>query len=136
MLSLGTGLSLLVTVALVDSSIVAELTGRMPDESPNYFILDVKRDESDAFHGLVQREFPGAKVAQAPMLRGRLVKLGDRPVEQIKAPPEAQWVLTGDRGLTHSATVPDGSTVVAGAWWPADYAGEPLVSSRRTSPRN
>ena len=127
-LSLGTGLSLLVTVALVDSSIVAELTGRMPDESPNYFILDVRRDESDAFRGLIQRDFPGAKVAQAPMLRGRLVKLGDRPVEQIKAPPEAQWVLTGDRGLTHSATVPEGSTVVAGTWWPADYAGEPLVS--------
>ena len=127
-LSLGAGLSLLVTVALVDRSIIAELTGRMPDESPNYFVLDVKREESDAFQALVQREFPGAKVAQAPMLRGRLVKLGDRPVEQVKAPPDVQWVLTGDRGLTHSATVPEGSTVVAGAWWPKDYAGEALVS--------
>ena len=37
-------------------------------------------------------------------------------------------MLTGDRGLSHSATVPEGSTVVAGTWWPADYAGEPLVS--------
>jgi putative ABC transport system permease protein len=127
-LSLGTGLSLLVTVALVDSSIVAELTGRMPEESPNYFILDIRRDDSDPFQTLIRRDFPGAKVAQAPMLRGRLVKLGDRPVEQIKAPPEVQWVLTGDRGLSHSATVPEGSTVVAGSWWPADYSGDPLVS--------
>jgi putative ABC transport system permease protein len=127
-LSLGTGLSLLVTVALVDSSIVSELTGRMPEESPNYFVLDIRRDEVAAFDALIERDFPGAKVAQAPMLRGRLVKLGDRPVEQIKAPPEVQWVLTGDRGLSHSATVPEGSTVVAGTWWPADYAGEPLVS--------
>ena len=62
------------------------------------------------------------------MLRGRLIKLGDRPVEGVKAPPEVQWVLTGDRGLSYSATVPEGSTVVAGAWWAADYAGEPLVS--------
>jgi putative ABC transport system permease protein len=62
------------------------------------------------------------------MLRGRMVKLCDRPVEQVKAPPEAAWVLTGDRGLSHSATVPEGSTVVAGEWWPADWAGEPLVS--------
>jgi putative ABC transport system permease protein len=62
------------------------------------------------------------------MLRGRMVKLGDRPVEQVKAPPEAAWVLTGDRGLSHSATVPEGSTVVAGKWWPADWSGEPLVS--------
>ena len=127
-LSLGTGLSLLVTVALVDRSIIADLTGRMPEESPNYFVLDIKREESDAFAALVRRDFPGAKMQQAPMLRGRLVKLGDRPVEQVKAPPEVQWVLTGDRGLSHSATVPEGSTVVAGTWWPADYAGEPLVS--------
>ena len=100
----------------------------MPEESPNYFVLDIKRDESAAFEALVRREFPAAKVQQAPMLRGRLVKLGDRPVEEVKAPPEVQWVLTGDRGLSHSATVPEGSTVVAGTWWPADYAGEPLVS--------
>jgi hypothetical protein len=37
-------------------------------------------------------------------------------------------VLNGDRGLTYSQEVPEGSTVVAGKWWPADYAGEPLVS--------
>lgn len=127
-LSLGTGLSLLVTVALVDRSIVAELTERMPEESPDYFVLDIKRDESAAFEALVRKDFPGAKVQQAPMLRGRLVKLGDRPVEDVKAPPEVQWVLNGDRGLSHSATVPAGSTVVAGTWWPAGHAGEPLVS--------
>jgi putative ABC transport system permease protein len=127
-LSLGTGLSLLVTVALVDRSIVAELTGRLPEESPNYFVLDLRRDESDAFHALIDREFPGAKVQQAPMLRGRIVKVGDRPAEQVRAAPEVQWVLNGDRGLTHSATVPEGSTVVSGKWWPPGYAGEPLVS--------
>jgi putative ABC transport system permease protein len=127
-LSLGTGLSLLVTLALVDHSIVSDLTGRMPEQSPNYFVLDVKRSEGDAFQALVQRDFPGAQVRMAPMLRGRLVRIGDRPVEQVKAPPEAAWVLTGDRGLSHSATVPEGSTVVAGQWWPADYTGEPLVS--------
>ena len=69
-LSLGTGLSLLVTVALVDASIVNELTSRLPEESPNYFVLDIKRTEIDAFHALVTREAPAAKVAEAPMLRG------------------------------------------------------------------
>src|SRR5204862_1339171 len=127
-LSLGTGLSLLVTVALVDASIINELTSRLPEESPNYFVLDIKRAEIDAFHALVTREAPAAKVAEAPMLRGRVIKLGDRLAEQVKAPPEVQWVLNGDRGLTYAQGVPEGSTVVAGQWWPADYAGEPLVS--------
>ena len=127
-LSLGAGLSLLVTVALVDRSIVAELTGRLPADSPNYFVADIKRSEIDAFQALIAREAPAAKVQVAPMLRGRMVRLGDRPVEEIKAPPEVQWVLNGDRGLTYAAQVPEGSSVVAGQWWPADYAGEPLVS--------
>jgi putative ABC transport system permease protein len=127
-LSLGAGLSLLVTVALVDASIIKELTGRLPEESPNYFVLDIKRNEIEAFNALVARKASAAKVQEAPMLRGRLVKLGDRPVEQVKAPPEVQWVLNGDRGLTYSDDVPEGSTVVAGKWWPANYGGEPLVS--------
>ena len=127
-LSLGAGLSLLVTVALVDRSVIAELTERLPDNSPNFFILDLKRDEIAAFHKLVMREMPEARIEQAPMLRGRIMQVGTRPAEQVKAAPEAQWVLNGDRGLSYAETVPAGSKLVAGQWWPADYAGEPLVS--------
>jgi putative ABC transport system permease protein len=37
-------------------------------------------------------------------------------------------VLRGDRGLTYSAEMPKGSTLVAGKWWARDYTGPPLVS--------
>jgi len=127
-LSLGAGLSLLVAVALADAAIVKELTGRVPANSPNYFVLDIAKGDYPAFADLVRKEVPGALVDQAPMLRGRLLRLNGVPVEEVKAPPEAQWVLTGDRGLSYAQVVPEGSTVVAGSWWPADYAGEPLVS--------
>jgi putative ABC transport system permease protein len=100
----------------------------LPETSPNYFVLDIKRPEIDDFRALVLREAPAAKISEAPMLRGRLVKLGNRLPEQIKAAPDVQWVLTGDRGLSYSETVPEGSSVVAGQWWPANYDGEPLVS--------
>ena len=127
-LSLGAGLSLLCGVALVDASIVAELETRLPKNSPSYFLLDIPKPEIAALKSTIQRAQPDAQVADAPMLRGRLVALAGRPVEQIKAPPEAQWVLRGDRGLSHAATVPEGSRVVAGDWWAADHSGEPLVS--------
>lgn len=65
------------------------------------------------------------------MLRGRLVELKGRKVEELKPPPEAQWVLNGDRGLTYSDTLPEGSTLVEGQWWPSGYAGAPLVSFER-----
>ena len=127
-MSLGSGLSLLVAVALVDASIVSELDGRLPKNSPNFFVLDLPRDDVAGFRTLVEKEIPGAVINQAPMLRGRIVQVGDRSAEQVRARAEGQWVLNGDRGLSYSDEVPEGSTVVAGEWWPKDYAGPPLVS--------
>ena len=127
-LSLGSGLSLLTAVALANSSRVNELTSRMPANSPDYFVLDIAKPDYAAVSALILKEAPGSHLVEAPMLRGRLLRLKDKPVEEIKAPPEAQWVLNGDRGLTYSDVVPEGSKVVAGTWWPKDYTGEPLVS--------
>ena len=127
-LSLGAGLSLLSGVALVDSSIVTELQTRLPQNSPDYFLLDIPRSEMSALDRTVLRAQPEARLEEAPMLRGRLVSLAGRRVEDIKAPPEAQWVLRGDRGLSYAAEVPAGSRVVAGEWWGPNYSGEPLVS--------
>lgn len=127
-LSLGAGLSLLVAVALADASLVRELKDRLPTSSPDYFVLDVPKDDYEAMRSLIDGRVPGTTMEEAPMLRGRLVRLNDVPVEEIKAPPEAQWVLNGDRGLSYADEVPPGSRVVAGDWWPKDYNGEPLVS--------
>lgn len=127
-LSLGTGLSLLVGIALVNTSLVEELKGRLPEDSPDYFLLDVPKQDYDALGARVQEKIPGTVLSQAAMLRGRIVKLKGVPVEDMKAPPEAQWVLNGDRGLSYSETVPEGSNVTEGAWWAPGYSGPPLVS--------
>lgn len=127
-LSLGAGLSLLVALALVDASLVEELNGKMPENAPDYFVLDIPKAEISRFRDSVLAQEPAAVVREAPMLRGRMVSLGNRPVEDIKAPPEAEWVLRGDRGITYAGEVPEGSRITAGEWWPPDYAGEPLVS--------
>lgn len=126
--SLGSGLSLLVAVALADASLVHEISGRLPANSPNYFLLDIPKDQFEQVTALVKQKAPSAGLVRAPMLRGRLVSLAGRPIETIKAPPEAEWVLRGDRGLTYADEVPDGSKIVSGNWWGKDYAGEPLVS--------
>ncbi|MCC7252754.1 FtsX-like permease family protein [Hyphomicrobium sp.] len=129
--SLGAGLSLLVAVALADASLVEELTSRLPKKAPSHFLLDVPKADAADLIRIVEREAPGAHVVEAPMLRGRLIELNGRKAEEVKLPPEAQWVLNGDRGLTYADTLPEGSTLVEGQWWPADYTGEPLVSFER-----
>ena len=127
-LSLGAGLTVLVAVSLADASFVDELSSRLPENSPDYFVLDIKKGDLDKFQNETKKNVHGTSIKSAPMLRGRLIKLKGVPVEQIKAPPEAQWVLSGDRGITYAETLPSGTSLVEGDWWPKDYAGEPLVS--------
>ncbi len=63
-----------------------------------------------------------------PSLRGRIVKIAGEPVVQSKVPSDARWAVDSDRGVTYSATPPEGSRLVAGEWWAPDYRGPQLVS--------
>jgi putative ABC transport system permease protein len=127
-LSLGLGLTLLVTLALIDGSLRRELTGRLPEQAPSFFFLDIQDREAAAFDAFLKETAPEATVRREAMLRGRFVALKGIAATDYPAPPEAEWVLRGDRGITYSPTLPGGSTLTAGEWWPADYAGPPLVS--------
>jgi putative ABC transport system permease protein len=62
------------------------------------------------------------------MLRGRIMSANGVKADDIKAQPNASWVLQSDRGITFAAEVPRGSTVVEGDWWGAGYQGPPLIS--------
>jgi putative ABC transport system permease protein len=127
-LSLGAGLTLLTAVSIVDASLSDELQTRLPERAPSYFFIGIPKRELSSFEELLGRNAPGAHVTTAPMLRGRLMALRGVPADQIKAPSSAEWVLTGDRGITYSDALPSGSQITEGAWWPAGYEGEALVS--------
>ena len=127
-LSLGAGLSLLVAVALVDVSLVKELQGRMPEQSPDYFALDISKADRAQFEQHIKGLAPDAVIETAPMLRGRIVRLNGVSAEKATIDPRAAWVLRGDRGLTYAENVPRGSKIVAGAWWDKGYNSTPQVS--------
>ena len=127
-LSLGLGLTLLVTLALIDGNLRRQIAGNLPERAPNFFFVDIQPSEVDRFSDLVAQASPKGTLTKVPMLRGRVIALNGIDVQQIQVPPEGQWVLRGDRGITYSETVPENATLSAGKWWPKDYSGEPLVS--------
>jgi putative ABC transport system permease protein len=126
--SLGLGLGLLVATALIHRSLVKEIDGNIEVDAPAYYFLDVEETDLDVFRDTVKAIQPDAKLADAPMLRGRIVKVKGVPVDQLVVEPDARWVLAGDRGLTYTDEVPLSSTITAGEWWPKGYSGEALVS--------
>jgi putative ABC transport system permease protein len=100
----------------------------MPAGAPAYFFIDIQPGQADAF-GRLARSIPGVgRVTEVPHLRGRIVRLADRPADPARVPEGARWALRGDRGLTYAAKPPANADIVAGKWWPADYAGPPLIS--------
>jgi putative ABC transport system permease protein len=127
-LSLGLGLAVLVTLMLIDSNLRGELRQTLPGQTPSFYFLDVASADIERFRAFLASNAPDARIVAAPMMRGRFVKIGATPVDNVKAREDAAWVLEGDRGVTYAPTPPEGSTVTAGHWWPADYSGPPLVS--------
>lgn len=127
-LSLGLGLTLLVALTLIDANIQAQVGTIRPGLTPSFFFIDIPSGKADTFADFLAEQAPGASVERVPMLRGRITALAGVPVEAAHPKQSAAWVLEGDRGITYAQTVPPGSRVVDGAWWPAGYTGEPLVS--------
>ncbi len=127
-LSLGLGLALLVALTLIDGNIRAQLSRTVPGETPSFFFVDLNHRQAGAFADFLHTKAADGKLELVPMMRGRIVKVNGTPVAKVKPGDKAAWVLQGDRGITFSSTLPSGSTLVRGPWWPADYAGKPLVS--------
>jgi putative ABC transport system permease protein len=126
--SLGLGLAMLVAITLVEGNVASEIDLRLPERAPSFFFIDIQPDQVAAFDALL-KSMPGVtEEGRVASLRGRITRIDGIPVEQAQVAPDAQWALRGERGLTYSATVPKGSRVVAGKWWPAEYRGSPLLS--------
>ena len=128
LVSLGLGLSTLAAVALIQGNIRNQVLEQLPANAPTFYFIDIQNDQLARFQQILHAQPGISDVAEVPSLRARLVAVNGVPADQVRATPETQWALRGDRGLTYSRTVPDGSRLVAGEWWPADYAGPPLVS--------
>jgi putative ABC transport system permease protein len=127
-LSLGLGLTLLVSLALIDSNLRGQLSGAITEKAPDFFFIDIQRAETDAFVKLIERTVPGGVIETVPMLRGRISAVDGTPAASLIGTERSSWALRGDRGLTYADAVPANSTLVEGDWWSPGYEGEPLVS--------
>ena len=128
LVALGLGLAALSAVALIEGNIRAQFTGVLSDRAPSFFFIDIQNDQLDRFHALIKASPGTSDLHEQPSLRMRMISLKGVPAESAHVAPGSEWALRGDRGLTYSSTVPDGSRVVEGSWWPANYQGPPLVS--------
>ncbi|AOF94641.1 ABC transporter permease [Sphingobium sp. RAC03] len=126
--ALGLALTLFVTLAGIQTSLDSEIRNVVPKTAPAQFVLDIPSGEGDRFQTIVRSQAPDAQFNIVPALRGTIVAYGNQRVTDLKELPDGAWFLRGERGITYSTTLPEGSELVEGQWWAPDYAGPPLVS--------
>ena len=127
-LSLGLGLTVLVTVTQIDGNLRRQFLAALPEHTPSFFFIDIPSADATRFGDFLTKIEPQSTVEDVPMLRGRIVAARGVKAEELNPSQDSEWVLQSDRGLTYTGEIPKGSKIVEGEWWGADYAGPPLVS--------
>ncbi len=125
--SLGLGLTALVMIALVQANLNDMVSDTIPKEAPAFFFLDLQSDQVALFEEALAG-YPEARVDRSPTLRGRITAIDGVPVAAAQIDSKVRWAVRGDRFLSYNATMPAGTELSAGNWWPEDYNGPPQLS--------
>ena len=83
-LSLGLGLSLLVTVVEIDGNLHRQFAAALPEKAPSFFFIDIASADADRFDAFVRERAPRSTLDRVPMLRGRIVAAGGIKAEDLK----------------------------------------------------
>lgn len=123
----GTGIMVLLLLAMVRAELDRDWRRILPTRVPNYFFVNIPGDQRSAF-----REFLGARGIRPtrllPMIRGRLTAIGGRPVESLHLAQSGENFATREQNLTWADELGADNRIVSGRWWTAADRGRPLVS--------
>jgi putative ABC transport system permease protein len=117
---------------LLNGEIRNELLGgwrnTMPTDTPNYFITNVQKDQLEG----VKKYFETKGIAPpafAPMVRGRLLTINDKPVSADDFEhPQAKRLVLHEFNLSWRKELPEGNKIIEGRWWQPDEGGKPYMS--------
>jgi putative ABC transport system permease protein len=128
--SIGFGVAILTTVVLIQSSLLSEVRDVAPSTAPSLVFTQIAPERAAAFDAdvaAVLGPLTPDRYRRYPFATGRITKIGGAPVDKDKVAREQRWAFDSDISLSALAAAPPDAGVVEGRWWPADYAGPPLV---------
>lgn len=128
LISLGLGLTVMVSVTLIEMNFRYGIVQNLPKDAPAFFFMDIQGDQKQGFQTLLSQQDSARNIVMSPNLRGRIVAVNGIPAADAIKDGSQRWLLQNDRGFTYTPDLPAHSEILSGSWWPADYKGPPLVS--------
>jgi putative ABC transport system permease protein len=114
----GFGLSVLMFLSGVRTSLLDTWYASLPADTPNHFMLNIQPEEVDGVRE-VFRERGLVPPKLAPMVRARLTAINGEDLRERAMRGDVGW-LSRDANLTWADDLDASNEVVAGRWWPPD----------------
>ena len=128
-MSLGLGVTLLLTLALIGTNFKREIAKSIPDIAPDYFFVGIQKGERDIFETNILNMDPNAKVEVVPMVSSGIIKInGINPNTYIKSDNDSYWVIGSDRRSSWVDKVPKDNPLTDGEWWDLTKPNELQIS--------
>ena len=117
-MSLGLGVTLLLTLALVGTNFKREIARSIPDIAPDYFFVGIQKGEKKKFEQGIYKMNPDAKIEIVPMVSSGIVKInGVNPNSYIKPDNDSYWVIGSERRSSWVENIPKDNPILKGEWW-------------------
>ena len=117
-MSLGLGVTLLLTLALVGTNFKREIAKSIPEIAPDYFFIGIQNSDRDLFESAIIEMDSNAKLEIVPLVATGIVKInGIDPRTYIKKDNNSYWVIGSDRRSSWAAEVPEDNPITEGKWW-------------------
>lgn len=128
LISLGLGLTVMVSVTLIEMNFRYGIIQNLPKDAPAFFFMDIQGNQKQGFQSLLAEQESARNIVLSPNLRGRIVSVNGVPAAEAIKDGSQRWLLQNDRGFTYTPDLPAHSEILSGSWWPSDYKGPPLIS--------
>ncbi len=126
-LGIGLGVMIMLLLTLIRTDLLESWRHRLPENTPNYFLINIQPDEVEAVKSLLQAR-TAADTDIYPMIRGRLIAINGVAVDADDYPDQrAQRLLTREFNLSFAQNMQAENRLQAGTWW-SDSETEALLS--------
>ncbi len=117
-MSLGLGVTLLITLALVGTNFQREIAKSIPDIAPDYFFVGIQKGEREKFEQGILNMDKDANIEIVPMVSSGIVKInGVDPNTFIKPDNDSYWVIGSERRSSWVENIPKDNPILEGEWW-------------------
>jgi putative ABC transport system permease protein len=128
--ALGTGVMLILSVFLMQRSIVNALHEDVKPDTPNLFLIDMSTEEMPGIRAELNKQ-PGVigDLEAVPIISARMESIDGTSVDQLKVKNYPNRLLR-NATLSWADNAPDGTKVAEGKWWTGAGGSEFAVVDR------